>query len=343
MTPTMVRQLHERKRFVFVDRHGARQAFENLLEHEDPSRVLAVREGGGKGKSHLLHHLDRRCRTERPRTPVSLVPVDQLQPKEPLALLETVARDLTDEFGFEFSDFWYYQQARNRADWEPFAQALGLPEPEVNISVTVQDNVFNDVEELNITGLRSAPGPGPTPSRRTTRPDAGPPRGDRRGSDGGRSRLNDQKDQQAVNHCIKRFFDQLLEQCAEQKVVLLLDGMEACGETLGNWLARVMLPTHFLQRRDNLPNLYLVLAGREIPVLEALEGRWPEDHIASLVRSVPEFEQFDEEAVRALLDAYEVPYTDNHLRMYLDVIETTGATPLNLAGLIQSHSMRRAG
>jgi hypothetical protein len=340
MTPVMsLRQLQERKQFVFVDRHGARRAFESLLQHEDPSRVLAVREGGGKGKSHLLRHLDRRCRTEAPRTPVSLVPVDQLRPKEPLTLLEAVAGDLTNEFNFDFSNFWYYHQARTRADWEPFAQALGLPQPDVNISVTVQNNVFNDVDKLNISGLRST-----NPSNRTARPDADQPPG-RHVSDGGRSRLSDEQDQQAVNHCIKSFFDQLLEQSNEQKVVLLLDGMEACGETLGNWLARVMLPTHFLQRHDDPPNLYLVLAGREIPVLEALEGRWPKEHLASLVRNVPEFEQFDEEAVRALLDAQKVPYSEEHLRIYLGAIESMNATPLTLAGLIQNHrmSLRRAG
>ena len=62
----------------FFDRDAELKEFEKLLEFNLHTRVLALQIAGGNGKSQLLEKLGHRCRTGKPRVPVSLIALDQL-------------------------------------------------------------------------------------------------------------------------------------------------------------------------------------------------------------------------------------------------------------------------
>jgi hypothetical protein len=58
----------------FIDREFEQELFADLLLLKDDARILAIRDKGGMGKSHLLEKFQYRCRTNRPqRIPISLV------------------------------------------------------------------------------------------------------------------------------------------------------------------------------------------------------------------------------------------------------------------------------
>jgi hypothetical protein len=76
----------------FIDREFEQELFAELLLLKDGARILAIRDRGGMGKSHLLEKFQHRCRTNRPdRIPISLVELDQLSDNTPLALIKLAA------------------------------------------------------------------------------------------------------------------------------------------------------------------------------------------------------------------------------------------------------------
>lgn len=79
----------------FIDRESEQELFEELLSLHTDAQILAIRDAGGTGKSHLLERFRHRCRTVKPRTPVSLVKLDQLPSRSPLDLVRIVVNDLS--------------------------------------------------------------------------------------------------------------------------------------------------------------------------------------------------------------------------------------------------------
>ena len=72
----------------FIDREFEQELFEELLQLKDNARILAIQDDkGGMGKSQLLEQFKYRCRTVKPRTPVSLIALDQLPGDSPLDLI----------------------------------------------------------------------------------------------------------------------------------------------------------------------------------------------------------------------------------------------------------------
>ena len=63
----------------FIDREFEQEIFEELLKFESQARILAIKDTGGMGKSHLLEKFQYRCRVTKPRrTPLALIALDQL-------------------------------------------------------------------------------------------------------------------------------------------------------------------------------------------------------------------------------------------------------------------------
>ena len=94
----------------FIDREFEQELFEDLLRLRDDSRVLAIRAGGGMGKSSLLEKFQYRCRVIKPRIPVSLVALDQLPDASPLVML----RQIVEHFSKLGADFplWLFRTCR---------------------------------------------------------------------------------------------------------------------------------------------------------------------------------------------------------------------------------------
>jgi len=79
----------------FIDREFEQELFEELLQLKDQARILAIRDAGGMGKSQLLQKFQYRCRTVKPRIPVSLIALDLLPDNSPLALMQEIEKDLS--------------------------------------------------------------------------------------------------------------------------------------------------------------------------------------------------------------------------------------------------------
>jgi len=109
----------------FIDRDFEQELFEELLQRQDQARLLAIRDAGGMGKTQLLQQFQYRCRTVKPRTPVSLVALDQLPDDSPLALIQQIERDLSP-FAIEFPTFSYYEQARKAHDFSTIRGSVDL-------------------------------------------------------------------------------------------------------------------------------------------------------------------------------------------------------------------------
>src|SRR6266511_4818075 len=88
----------------FIDREFEYREFKRLLELADDERILAIRDAGNMGKSHLLERLSLHCRTTPPRPPVSLISLDQLSDHQPITLVKRIVDDLTKS-GIRFPNF----------------------------------------------------------------------------------------------------------------------------------------------------------------------------------------------------------------------------------------------
>jgi hypothetical protein len=101
----------------FIDREFEQELFADLLLLQDDARILAIRDKGGMGKSHLLEKFQHRCRTNRPeRIPISLVELDQLPDSSPLALIKLIVQHLA-RFEVACPRFIHYDSARVSADF----------------------------------------------------------------------------------------------------------------------------------------------------------------------------------------------------------------------------------
>lgn len=118
----------QRKQFdlrKFIDREFEKELFEELLAFEDAARILAIHDASGMGKSHLLKFFHHRCRTGRPRTPVSLIDLKQLPDQSPMMFVKEVQHDLTNR-GVPFPAFNRYESARVSVDFEVFRASIYL-------------------------------------------------------------------------------------------------------------------------------------------------------------------------------------------------------------------------
>ncbi|HEX8072638.1 MAG TPA: toll/interleukin-1 receptor domain-containing protein [Pyrinomonadaceae bacterium] len=108
----------------FIDREAEQELFEELLRFDTPARILAIKDGGGTGKSQLLERLRYRCRTVKPRTPVSLIALDQLPDDSPLSFTRRVCDHLSAS-GLSFNTYTKLERARVGGHFSPFVAPDG--------------------------------------------------------------------------------------------------------------------------------------------------------------------------------------------------------------------------
>lgn len=106
----------------FIDREFEQELFEKLLGFDTSARILAIKDRGGTGKSQLLERLRYRCRTVKPRTPVSLIALDQLPDDSPLLFTRRVSHQLANS-GISFDTYTKLERARAGGHFVPFAIA----------------------------------------------------------------------------------------------------------------------------------------------------------------------------------------------------------------------------
>jgi hypothetical protein len=100
----------------FIDREFEQELFANLLTFQDAARILAICDNSGMGKSRLLQMFRYRCRTNRPRIPVSLIDFRQMIDLAPMDFLKELVKDLS-RYEVPFPAFKQAESARHSGDF----------------------------------------------------------------------------------------------------------------------------------------------------------------------------------------------------------------------------------
>ncbi len=101
----------------FIDREFEQELFENLLAFQDDARILTIGDRSGMGKSRLLQMFRYRCRTSRPRIPVSLVDLRLMSNADPVMFVREIIQDLAT-FDVSFPGFNKADSARRSCDFD---------------------------------------------------------------------------------------------------------------------------------------------------------------------------------------------------------------------------------
>ncbi len=290
--------LMRQKRFdphKFIDRDFEQELFEELLKGKDEARILAIKDDGGMGKSHLLRRFQYRCRIVKPRTPVSLVALDQLPDDSPLALVQQIAQNLEEPFSIPFPTFTYFENARKDHDFttirgRPLSGSVDLSGADMrhaeNIYASgIMTNIQN-VDQVNVTGSRPE--------------------------------LTAEQEAEAQKVSVYAFFKDLTEYCRQQPVVLMLDAYEKCSSALQQWLAKRLLERHYFDFDQRPEHLLLVIAGRKLPYFE---DHWSEEDCETVVKSVKSLSKWTAEHVEECLRVHKFKYTQPQLETFIGMIE----------------------
>jgi hypothetical protein len=293
----------------FIDRTFEQDLFEDLLKFNDYSRVLAICDGGGMGKSQLLQKLQHRCLTVKPHTPVSLIALDQLPDNNPLKLIEKIADDLTNRFNVQFPNFEELYSAQASGDF-------GL----IRSSVFLQGADFRNSRDVRIASYQ-----------------VNADKVDNLTLESRVEKLTSEQQEIANRVCIRAYFNDIKEYCAkdpDNKVVLMLDAYEKCQVELKEWIVDYLLARHFFDLDHRPTRLALVLAGRKVPEFEM---KWALEDIKAVVKS-RQLGKWGKKDVEECLRAHGFIYEANHLEMFWTMIQSGMPPSLVVEGM---HSILR--
>jgi hypothetical protein len=292
----------------FIDREFEQELFEQLLRMRDDSRVLAMRAGGGMGKSSLLEKFQYRCRTIRPRIPVSLIPLDQLPDASPVAMLRQIVRQLS-AVGADFSLFNKNEGARMAGDFLSIRAFIDLDKAS-----------FRDARDVHIRGINVE-------------------RAERVSISGKTTKLTAEQDSVAREASVSAFFADLERYCTNHTAVIMLDAYERCNGQLQRWIV-----DHFLEQvcftLDQRPaQLVVVIAGRELPIFEY---HWSQEDCQSIVRSVNQLSMWERKHVEECLRVHDFNYTEEIVDSFYRFVQE-GLPPSTVVQVIQSLLLAQKG
>jgi len=284
----------------FIDREFEQELFEDLLRYETPARILAIRDVGGMGKSHLLEKFQYRCRTVKPRIPISLVALDQLPDYSPFSLVRMISEHL-GAFGLKFENFARYENARLTGNFSVISSSIYLQASNFAgaSEVTVAGTVIKDVGTVHFGGAGIS--------------------------------LSPDQEKTAREVVVGSFFDDLLKTCSKKPVVIILDSYDKCDSGLQKWISNHLLEKYFFGAAV-LCNLTLIIAGRDLP---AFDARWPEEDCEKLVKSINELRRWERKHVEECLRVHGFNYEQKDLDAFHTLIER-GMPPSEVIQLMQT-------
>jgi hypothetical protein len=274
----------------FIDREFEHEMFEELLQFRDNARILAFCDSGGMGKTQLLQKFQYRCRIVKPRTPVSLIALDQLEDNTPLTLVKTIIRDLGDYFGLEFPNFNKYYYARISGDFMPFS------------SVSLENADFQGASDIRIAGMDAV----------------GAQKVNVNVNSAGDGMLTPEQQVKADDVCIRAFFDDLKQHCVDKPVVLLLDAYERCAREIKEWIEGYFLQRCFFDLENRPARFVLVMTGRELPEFEKY---WASEDIETVVGSVRQLRKWEKRHVEEMLRVHGFAYKPEHVEVLFHMLE----------------------
>lgn len=283
----------------FIDREFEQELFEELLEFRGTQRILAIEDRGGTGKSHLLEHFRYRCRTVQPRTPVSLIALDQLVDETPLTLIDTIIDHLSS-FRIEFPLYIKHESARVSGDFSTILGSIYLQGAtfEKAIDVRVSGVAVDRAEVVNVGSFSWSP----------------------------------DKDKVARKVIIQAFFDDLRECSTQIPIVIILDGFEKINPELQKWITDVLINNLFFDAENQCPLLLLVIAGKVIP---KFSNYWSKDDCERIVSSINGLTMWTREHLEDCLKIHGFKYEEEDLNALYRLIER-GLPPSEVIQTIQT-------
>lgn len=292
----------------FIDREFEQELFEELLGLRDDSRILAIRAGGGMGKSSLLEKFQYRCRTVRPRIPVSLIALDQLPDASPVAVIRQIARQLS-ALGADFSMFNKNEHARMAGDFLSIRAFIDL------------DSVsFRDASDVHIRGINVE-------------------RAEQVSISGEMTTLTPEQDSVAQEASVSAFFTDLDRYCRDHTAVIMLDAYDRCARQLQHWILEDFLEQVCFNLEQRPARLVTVIAGRELPIFE---HHWAPEDCGSVVRSVKQMSTWERRHVEECLRVHGYNYTVELIDSFYRLIQA-GLPPSQVVQAIQSMLMVQRG
>lgn len=292
----------------FIDREFEQELFEELLALRDDARVLAIRGGGGMGKSSLLAKFQYRCRTVRPRIPVALAALDQLPDASPLALIREIVRQLT-ALHVDFTAFQKNETARMAGDF-----------PSIRAMLDFKYASFEGASNMRIQGVNFE-------------------RAERVSISTAIVQLTDEQDSVAQEASVSAFFADLARHCAAAPAVIMLDAYDRCAKPLQRWLLEHFLEALCFDRDQRPPQLVVVLAGRELPTFE---HHWARQDCDMVLRSVQQMSTWERRHVEECLRVHGFEYTPEIIDRFYWFVQQ-GLPPSQVVQMIESMQMAQRG
>jgi hypothetical protein len=285
----------------FIDREFETELFEGFLKFDTGARIMAICDEGGMGKSFLLEKFQYRCRTVKPRTPVSLIALDELPDQSPLSLIKTAVLQLSG-FKLKFDDYSRLEAARVAAN-------LGI----ISGAVDARGAQFTHAKDFTISGVRAD---------RVEKIDVYPRA----------TKLSREQEELARTRIVDCFLEELLLHASKQPIVVILDSFERCGEDLRAWIVEFLIARPFFSQTAQPNKLALLIAGREIPLIY---NECSDEEYEQVVITIRQLRKWTKEHVKECLNVHGYKYGEAELDAFHILVEN-GLPPSQVVQSIQA-------
>jgi hypothetical protein len=243
----------------FIDREEEYTAFQEILSLSDTTRILAIGDKSGAGKTYLLARLRIHCRTTSPPVPVSFIELGNLPP---LDLVWSIKEDLAQRGSLKLERFARLYSLRAAGDYNAFLTMVN--QAQVNLEGADFTSASDPKIATYMQNFDSA-------QIQTLLVNVN------------QSELNPLQRVLVDDFCVNVFLEELRDQSAAQPVVILLDAFEEASPDLKDWIVSFLVERLFFDSTRPQPNVVLVLAGQELP---SFEQEWPRDQVDKTLKRI---------------------------------------------------------
>lgn len=294
----------------FVDRKDQLACFEELLKFEDDIRILAIQDKPGMGKTYFLEKLHSYCRKIEPRVPAVYVDLQQLDDKSPFSLLKYMWKDLSEN-GVVFTRF------------DEFCDSLNRNQDVINLSInmSVQDNYFEDIDNLNIS---------------STINELKGVVADLRTQQGSETLLKQVKKGERTGE--QAFLGDLRDYCQDRPTVILLDHYERCNdEKLKKWIIEHFLEQYFFNIKNRPKKLLLVITGQK-EGLPRFVDNWSDTTCQHVVRGIERLGPWPLDELLKFIELCQASVSRDDLENIHALMDSGRCTPAIISAMVEDRA-----
>jgi hypothetical protein len=261
----------------FIDREEEYTAFQEILSLFDTTRILALGDKSGAGKTYLLARLRIHCRTTSPSVPVSFIELGNLRP---LDLVWAIKEDLARKGPLRLERFTRLYSLGAAGDYSAFLAMVN--QAQINLEGADFTSASDPKIATYMQNFDSA-------QIQTLLVNVN------------QSELSPLQRELVDDFCINVFFEELRDQCADQPAVILLDAFEKASPDLKDWIVSCLLERFFFDSSRPPPNVVLVLAGQQLP---SFEQEWPPNQVDRTLKRIRRLGQWEREHIETCLQQH---------------------------------------